>query len=210
MRKEVNSWIYDPKAECMSDDERAQVQSERLIKCVNRMWENVPYYRKRMEEKGVQPGDIKSVADLPKLPFTDKFDFRDNYPFGTLAVPREQVERFHASSGTTGRMKVVGYTHNDIELWNEMLCRSFAMAGMKKGDLAHISYGYGLFTGGLGPHYACKPFGATAIPVSTGQTDRQIMILTEWKPDVIFCTPTYMLNLLDKMDEKGIDKSQLN
>ncbi|MBR6851233.1 MAG: phenylacetate--CoA ligase, partial [Lachnospiraceae bacterium] len=155
MRKEVNTWIYDPKAECMSDDERAKVQSERLINCVNRMYEHVPYYRKRMQEKGIEPGDIKSVADLPKLPFCDKFDFRDNYPFGTLAVPRDQLVRVHASSGTTGRMKVVGYTANDVELWNSVLCRSMARSGVQKGDMVHIAYGYGLFTGGLGPHFAC-------------------------------------------------------
>ena len=209
-KKEFKTFIWDEKNECMSDDEREALVSERIRSCVKRLYEKVPYYKKKLDDAGIEPGDIKGTEDLWKLPFTDKFDFRDNYPFGTLAVPREDIVRFHASSGTTGRMKVVGYTQNDIDLWSDMLCRAFAMAGMQKGDLAHISYGYGLFTGGLGPHYACKPFGATAIPVSTGQTDRQIMILTEWKPDVIFCTPTYMLNLLDKMEEKGIDKSQLN
>ena len=210
MAKEFETFIWDEKNECMSEDEREALVSERIRKCVKRLYEKVPYYKKKLDDAGVKPEDINGTEDLWKLPFTDKFDFRDNYPFGTLAVPREEVERFHASSGTTGRMKVVGYTHNDIQLWSDMLYRAFAMAGMKKGDLAHISYGYGLFTGGLGPHYACEAFGATAIPVSTGQTDRQIMILTDWKPDVIFCTPTYMLNLLDKMDEKGVDKSQLN
>ncbi len=210
MRRESKSWIWDPQAECMSEDERAKVQSERLIKCVNRMYEHVPYYRKRMDEKGVTPGDIKSIEDLPKLPFTDKFDFRDNYPFGTLAVPREELVRVHASSGTTGRMKVVGYTANDVKLWNSVLCRSMARAGVQKGDLVHIAYGYGLFTGGLGPHFACADIGATAIPVSGGNTARQIQILREWKPEVLMCTPTYALHIADQLEAAGVDKSELN
>ena len=210
MRRESRSWIWNPKAECMSDDERAKVQSERLVNCVNRMYEHVPYYRKRMEEKGVEPGDIKSIADLPKLPFSDKFDFRDNYPFGTLAVPRTELVRVHASSGTTGKMKVVGYTANDVELWNEVLCRAMARAGVQKGDLVHIAYGYGLFTGGLGPHFACAKLGAVAIPVSGGNTARQIQILREWKPETIMCTPTYALHIADQLQEAGIDKSELN
>lgn len=210
MRRESRSWIWNPQAECMSADERAKVQSERLINCVNRMYEHVPYYRKRMDEKGILPGDIKGIEDLHKLPFSDKFDFRDNYPFGTLAVPRTDLVRVHASSGTTGKMKVVGYTANDVELWNEVLCRAMARAGVQKGDLVHIAYGYGLFTGGLGPHFACAKLGAVAIPVSGGNTARQIQILTEWQPEVLMCTPTYALHIADQLQEAGIDKSQLN
>ncbi|HPE38416.1 MAG TPA: phenylacetate--CoA ligase [Bacillota bacterium] len=209
MRREVNSYIWNPEEECMSDEKRAQVQSERLVNCVNRMYEHVPYYRKRMDEQGIKPGDIRGVEDLHKLPFTDKFDFRDNYPFGTLAVPRDELVRVHASSGTTGRMKVVGYTRNDVKLWQEVLCRSMARSGVQKGDLVHIAYGYGLFTGGLGPHYACDPMGAIALPVSGGNTARQIQILREWKPQVIMCTPTYMLHLADQMEAMGVGPDEL-
>jgi len=209
-RKTIETYIWDEKAECMSPDELRSLQSARLKACVKRMYENVPYYRKKMEDAGIMPDDIRDVDDLPKLPFTDKYDFRDNYPFGTLAVPREEIARFHASSGTTGRMKVVGYTRNDVSLWTDCLCRSMARCGVQKGDLVHIAYGYGLFTGGLGPHYACDQLGATAIPVSGGNTPRQIQILREWKPNVILCTPSYMLHLADKMDEMGVGRDELN
>ena len=210
MAKKLETFIWDEKHECMSEDERRALVSERIVKCLDRMYKNVPYYKKKLDDAGIDPSDIKGVDDLYKLPFIDKFDFANNYPFGTLAVPKSEIVRFHASSGTTGRMKVVGYTKNDVALWSDMLCRAFAAAGFRKGDSVHISYGYGLFTGGLGPHYACEPFGATALPVSTGQTDRQIQILTEWKPEAICCTPSYMLNILDRMDEKGISKDELN
>ncbi|MDD3959532.1 MAG: phenylacetate--CoA ligase [Clostridiaceae bacterium] len=209
-RKEIQTYIWDAKAECMSQDELRKVQSTRLVACVKRMYERVPYYRKKMDEAGIVPEDIKGIDDLPKLPFTDKYDFRDNYPFGTLAVPREDIVRFHASSGTTGRMKVVGYTRADIALWTDCLCRSMARSGVGKGDLVHIAYGYGLFTGGLGPHYACDTLGATAIPVSGGNTPRQIQILREWQPNVILCTPSYMLHLADKMAEMGVGPEELN
>ncbi len=208
-RREIETYIWDKKAECMSPEELRSVQGARLVKCAKRMYEHVPYYRKKMDEAGIVPEDIRDIDDLPKLPFTDKYDFRDNYPFGTLAVPREDIVRFHASSGTTGRMKVVGYTRNDIALWTDCLCRSMARCGVLKGDLVHIAYGYGLFTGGLGPHYACDVLGATAIPVSGGNTPRQIQILREWKPNVILCTPSYMLHLADKMDEMGVSKDEL-
>lgn len=209
-RREIKTYIWNPEAECMAPEARRNLQSERLVSCVAYMYENVPYYRAKMKAKGITPGDIKGMDDLYKLPFTDKYDFRDNYPFGTLAVPREEIKRFHASSGTTGRMKVVGYTKNDIDLWTECLCRSMARAGVLPGDLVHIAYGYGLFTGGLGPHYACDPLGATAIPVSGGNTARQIQILREWQPSVIMCTPSYMLHLAGEMEAMGMDKSELN
>ncbi len=207
MSKEIETFIWDEKNECMGDDERETLVGKRLVDCVNRMYNNVPYYKEKLDKAGIKPGDIKGLEDITKLPFTDKYDFRDNYPFGTLAVPRDQIVRFHASSGTTGRMKVVGYTADDVKLWSDMLCRSYAMSGFRKGDLVHISYGYGLFTGGLGPHYACEPFGATAIPVSVGNTARQIQILTEWQPQAICCTPTYMLHIIDQIEAQGIDKS---
>ncbi len=204
---ELRSFIWDEKNECMEEAERRELVGKRLVAAVRRTYDNVPYYRKKLELAGITPDDIKSLDDIDKLPFCDKFDFRDNYPFGTLAVPREELVRFHASSGTTGKMKVVGYTANDVELWSDALCRCFAMSGMEKGDLVHIAYGYGLFTGGLGPHYACQKFGSVAIPVSGGNTARQIQILTEWQPQVIMCTPTYMLHIIDVIEKNGIDKS---
>lgn len=209
MAKEFETFIWDKTNECMSEDERNVLVSTRLVDCVNRLYNNVPYYKAKLDAAGVKPGDIHGIEDLPKLPFTDKYDFRDNYPFGTLAVPKDQIVRYHASSGTTGRMKVVGYTANDVKLWSDLLCRCFAMSGMKKGDLVNIAYGYGLFTGGLGPHYACETFGSTAIPISVGNTARQIQILTEWQPQIICCTPTYMLHIIDTIEAQGIDKSLL-
>lgn len=204
---EFKPFIWDEKNECMGEDERRELVGKQLVSAVRRTYDNVPYYRRKLEMAGLSPDDIKGLDDIEKLPFCDKLDFRDNYPFGTLAVPMDQLVRFHASSGTTGKMKVVGYTANDVELWSEALCRSFAMAGMQKGDLVHIAYGYGLFTGGLGPHYACQKFGSVAIPVSGGNTARQIQIITEWQPQVICCTPTYMLHIIDVIEKNGVDKS---
>lgn len=208
-RKEVKTYIWDPKAECMDPEELKRVQGERLVKCVNYMYGRVPYYTEKMKAAGVEPGDIHGMDDLDKLPFTDKFDFRDNYPFGMFAVPREEIARIHSSSGTTGKMKVIGYTRNDVKLWTDNLCRCMASSGVSRGDLVHIAYGYGLFTGGLGPHYACDPLGATAIPVSGGNTPRQIQILREWKPSVIMCTPSYMLHIADEMDAMGVGPDEI-
>ncbi len=209
-RKEVKTYIWDPKAECMDPEELKRVQSERLVKCVNYMYGRVPYYTEKMKAAGIEPCDIHGMDDLDKLPFTDKFDFRDNYPFGMLAVPREEIARIHASSGTTGKMKVIGYTRHDVKLWTDNLCRCMASSGVSRGDLVHIAYGYGLFTGGLGPHYACDPLGATAIPVSGGNTPRQIQILREWQPSVIMCTPSYMLHIADEMDAMGVGPDELH
>lgn len=206
---EIETFIWDVKNECMDEEERRELVGKRLKAAVRRTYDNAPYYRKKLDDAGVSPDDINGLDDITKLPFCDKLDFRDNYPFGTLAIPREECVRFHASSGTTGKMKVVGYSANDVDLWSEVLCRCFASSGMKKGDLVHIAYGYGLFTGGLGPHYACQKFGATAIPVSGGNTARQIQILTEWKPDAICCTPTYMLHLIDTIEKNGVDKNEI-
>ncbi len=203
------SYIWDEKKETMSEDDRRELVGKRLKKQVKYMYDNVPYYRRKLDAIGLGPGDVKGIDDITKLPFLDKTAFTENYPFGTFAVPREKMERIHASSGTTGKKKVVGFTHNDVKLWQEMLCRCFAMAGFKKGDAVHISYGYGLFTGGLGPHYACEMYGATAIPVSTGNTAGQIQILQEWQPNAICCTPTYMLHIIDTMEKMGIDPSTL-
>ena len=209
-RKEIATYIWNPEAECMDPEELRALQGERLVKCVNYMYGRVPYYTEKMKAAGVEPGDIRGMDDLHKLPFTDKYDFRDNYPFGMLAVPREEIARVHASSGTTGRMKVIGYTRNDVALWTENLCRCMAGAGVSKGDMVHIAYGYGLFTGGLGPHYACDPLGATAIPVSGGNTPRQIQILREWQPSVIMCTPSYMLHIADEMESMGVGPDEIH
>ena len=207
---ELETFIWDEEHECMGEDERRELVGKRLVNCVKRTYENAPYYKKKLDRAGISPDDIKGIDDITKLPFTDKLDFRDNYPFGTLAVPRDQLVRFHASSGTTGKMKVVGYTANDVKLWNSVLCRAMARSGVQKGDLVHIAYGYGLFTGGLGPHFACAELGATAIPVSGGNTARQITILREWKPEVLMCTPTYALHIADQLEQAGVDKSELN
>lgn len=207
---EYKPFIWDEKNECMDEEERRELVGKRLKEVVRRTYDNAPFYKKKLDEAGINPDEINSLEDITKLPFNDKLDFRDNYPFGTLAVPREKLVRVHASSGTTGKMKVIGYTANDVDLWSEVLCRGFAMSGMSKGDLVHIAYGYGLFTGGLGPHYACQKFGSVAIPVSGGNTARQIQILTEWKPDVICCTPTYMLHIIDSIEKAGIDKNEIN
>ncbi|MBP8989084.1 MAG: phenylacetate--CoA ligase, partial [Clostridia bacterium] len=170
----------------------------------------VPYYTKRMKEAGVEPGDIRSLDDLIKLPFTDKEDMRENYPYGTFAVPLEQIVRIHASSGTTGKQKVVGYTKNDIELWSECCCRALAAAGLTSRDILHVAYGYGLFTGGLGLHYGSEKMGMTTIPVSTGNTKRQIQILTDFKPTALTCTPSFALHLADELATYGVDSSMLS
>ena len=195
----MEGYIWNEKIECMSPDEMRTLQSTRLVDCVNRMAASVPYYAAKMKAAGVEPGDIKGMDDLHKLPFTDKYDFANNYPFGTFAVPLDQIVRLHASSGTTGKQKVVGYTHDDIDLWTECMCRSFAMGGVRKNDIVHVAYGYGLFTGGLGPHYAIERIGATAIPVSGGNTRRQIQILKDFGPTILCCTPSYALHLADEL-----------
>ncbi len=175
------------------------LQGQRLVDCVARMYAAVPYYAAKMRAAGIEPGDIRGMDDLPHLPFTDKYDFADNYPYGTFAAPLEEIVRLHASSGTTGKQKVVGYTLDDIDLWTECMCRSFAMGGVQKHDIVHVAYGYGLFTGGLGPHYAIERIGATAIPVSGGNTRRQVQILKDFGPTILCCTPSYALHLADEL-----------
>jgi phenylacetate-CoA ligase len=162
-----------------------------------------------MKAAGVTPDDIRSLDDLAKLPFTDKDDMRDNYPYGTFAVPLDQIVRIHASSGTTGKQKVVGYTQKDIELWSECCCRALAATGMTASDILHVAYGYGLFTGGLGLHYGAERMGVTTIPVSSGNTKRQIQILVDFQPTALACTPSYALHLADELATYGVDKSML-
>lgn len=195
--------------ECMSREEMKKVQTERLIKTVNRVYENVPHYREKMQKKGILPGDIKSVDDLKHLPFTYKQDLRDTYPFGLFAAPMSEIVRVHASSGTTGKKTVVGYTKNDIEVWAEVMARTFAGAGMTKESFLQVSYGYGLFTGGLGAHYGGEYLGATVIPTSSGNTKLQLSLMEDFGTTHIACTPSYALYLAEEMEELGVNRSNL-
>lgn len=186
------------------------IQLRRLQKLVARVYSKVAPYRAKMDAAGVKPSDIKSLADLAKLPFTVKNDLRDNYPFGLFTVPMEDVVRVHASSGTTGKPTVVGYTQADIELWAGIMARALCCAGATKGDMVHNAYGYGLFTGGLGAHYGIERLGATVIPVSGGNTKRQITIMKDFGSTVLLSTPSYALNLADAMDALGVDPASLS
>ena len=188
-----------------SVDELRALQLERLRWSVRHAFDNVPHYRKKFEAKGVHPDDLRTLADLAKFPFTAKQDLRENYPFGLFAVPREQVVRIHASSGTTGKPTVVGYTRRDIDNWADLMARSIRASGGRAGDIVHVAYGYGLFTGGLGAHYGAERLGCTVIPMSGGQTEKQIQLIQDFRPDIIMVTPTYMLTLIDEMERLGID-----
>ena len=196
--------------ECASRDEMNEVQSKRLIQTVQRIYHNIPSYRIKMQEKGLFPGDINSVQDLDKLPFTNKSDLRENYPFGMFPVPMSEIVRIHASSGTTGKPTVVGYTRNDLFMWAEVVTRSLCMAGVHKNDIVQVAYGYGLFTGGLGLHYGTENLGATVIPISGGNTKKQIQLMQDFGSSVIACTPSYALFLAEVMKEMGVDPNSLN
>jgi len=201
--------IWNEKIECASRDSMREIQSERLIRTVKRVYHNVPYYRKKMQELGLVPGDIHSIDDLVKLPFTTKTDLRDNYPFGTFAVPMSEIVRIHASSGTTGRPTVVGYTRNDIAMWSDNVTRALCMAGVSKDDMVQVAYGYGLFTGGLGLHYGTENLGATAIPISGGNTQKQIQLLEDFGSTVLCCTPSYALHVAEVLKEMNIAPESL-
>jgi len=188
-----------------SRDELQALQLERLKWSLMHAYENVPHYRKAFDEKGVHPSELKSLADLARFPFTDKKTLRDNYPFGLFAVPREKVVRVHASSGTTGKPTVVGYTQRDIDMWADVVARSIRAAGGRAGDMVHISYGYGLFTGGLGAHYGAERLGCTVIPMSGGQTEKQVQLIQDFKPSIIMVTPSYMLNIVEEFQRQGLD-----
>ena len=188
-----------------SRDEISALQLARLKATLKHAYENVPHYRAAFDAKGVHPEDLRELKDLAKFPFTSKQDLRDNYPFGMFAVPREQVVRIHASSGTTGKPTVVGYTRNDIDTWAGVVARSIRAAGGRPGDICHISYGYGLFTGGLGAHYGAEKLGCSVIPMSGGQTEKQVQLINEFKPDIIMVTPSYMLNIIEEMMRQGMD-----
>ncbi|HEV7206895.1 MAG TPA: phenylacetate--CoA ligase PaaK [Jatrophihabitans sp.] len=191
--------------ELISLDELRATQLERLQWSVRHAYDNVAHYRRAFDQAEVHPDDIRELADLARLPFTTKADLRDNYPFGMFAVPREQITRIHASSGTTGRPTVVGYTAADIVTWSNVMARSIRASGGRPGDRVHVAYGYGLFTGGLGAHYGAEALGCTVIPVSGGMTERQVTLIRDFEPDVIMVTPSYMLAIVDEMNRQGID-----
>ena len=180
-----------------------ELQSERLRELVQRVYNNVPFYQKKMDNAGLKPTDIKSIDDISKLPFTSKQDLRDNYPFGLFAVPMKDIVRVHASSGTTGKPTTVGYTRNDIEIWKEVVARCFTMCGIGKDDIMQVAYGYGLFTGGLGAHYGAEEVGASVIPISGGNTRRQLQLMSDYGVTALACTPSYALHLADAMAEHG-------
>ena len=196
--------IWNEAKECMSRDEMEHLQSTRLVKQVNYVYHNVEYYRKKMQAVGLEPGDIKGIEDITKLPFTTKDDLRNTYPCGLFAVPRSEVVRIHASSGTTGKATVVGYTRRDIDIWSECVSRVLAMADIGKNDTVQVSYGYGLFTGGLGAHYGVENVGATVVPLSTGNTKKQLTMMKDLGVTAIMCTPSYLMYLTESIEEQGI------
>jgi len=191
--------------ETASRDELQALQLQRLRWSLLHAYDHVPHYKASFDAKGVHPSDLKTLADLAKFPFTTKHDLRANYPFGLFAVPREQLARIHASSGTTGKPTVVGYTLKDIDHWANLVARSIRASGGRAGDLVHVAYGYGLFTGGLGAHYGAERLGCTVIPMSGGQTEKQVQLITDFKPDVIMVTPSYMQVLIEEFRRQGLD-----
>lgn len=201
--------IWNRTNECMTRDEMSVLQSERLRELIERVYFNVPYYREKMQAAGLGPDDIRSREDLHKLPFTTKDDLRDNYPFGLFALPTSEIIRLHASSGTTGKPTVVGYTRKDLATWSEVVARTLSCAGVSRDDFIQIAYGYGLFTGGLGLHYGGEKLGAVVIPVSGGNTARQLQIMQDFSTTVIACTPSYALYLAESIDELKIDRKKL-
>ena len=193
-----------------SRDEISALQVQRLKWSLQHAYDHVPHYRKAFDDKGVHPSDLKTLSDLAKFPFTTKSDLRANYPFGMFAVPRSQVVRVHASSGTTGKPTVVGYTRGDIERWADLGARSIRAAGGRAGDMVHVAYGYGLFTGGLGAHYAAERLGCTVIPMSGGQTEKQVQLIEDFKPDIIMVTPSYMQVIIDEFRRQGKDPRSMS
>ncbi|MCL6628080.1 MAG: AMP-binding protein, partial [Armatimonadetes bacterium] len=201
--------IWNKEAECMPREELEKIQGERLRWTVRRCYENVPLYRRKFDEAGIKPSDIRSIDDLKHLPFTTKEDLAESYPFGMFAVPMDDVVRVHSSSGTTGKPKVVGYTRNDIETWAELMARTIMCGGAGRHDIIQVTYGYGLFTGGLGVHYGAEKIGATVIPISGGNTKRQIMVMQDFGATMLACTPSYALHIADTAAEMGVDIREL-
>lgn len=200
----MNSFPLEPIEKAGIDELRA-LQLKRLKATLQHAYANSPAYRRKFEQAGVHPQDLQDLGDLRKFPFTTKQDLRDGYPFGMFAVPREQCVRLHASSGTTGKPTVVGYTKNDIDTWSHVMARSIRAAGARPGDLVHVSYGYGLFTGGLGAHYGAERLGLTVVPFGGGQTERQVQLINDFRPDIIMVTPSYMLAIADEFERQGLD-----
>lgn len=196
--------IWNEARECMSRDEMNTLQDARLKKVVNRVYHNVEPYRKKMQAVGLEPGDINGIADLNKLPYTTKDDLRDNYPFGLFATPMTDIVRVHASSGTTGKATVVGYTRHDIDVWSECVARALAMADLGRDDIIQVAYGYGLFTGGLGGHYGAEHLGATVVPMSTGNTKKLIDMMIDFKATGLMCTPSYLMHIAEVIEERGV------
>lgn len=201
--------LFDPAAETMPRAELAALQLARLKATLRRAWDNVPHMRRRFEERGVTPDHLKTLADIRHFPFTGKADLRDNYPFGLFAVPGEDVVRVHASSGTTGKPIVVGYTAGDVALWSDLMARSLVGAGATRHDIVHVAYGYGLFTGGLGAHYGAERLGAMVVPVSGGMTERQVTLMRDFGANVLCCTPSYALNIAEVAESSGIRRDAL-
>jgi phenylacetate-CoA ligase len=199
----MKSFPLEPIEKASTDELRA-LQLKRLQSTLRHAYANSPVYRKKFDAAGVHPEDCRSLADLAKFPFTTKTDLRDSYPFGMFAVPREQCARIHASSGTTGKPTVVGYTRNDIDTWSRVMARSIRAAGARPGELVHVSYGYGLFTGGLGAHYGAERLGLTVVPFGGGQTERQVQLINDFRPDIIMVTPSYMLAIADEFERQGL------
>ncbi|EEX12259.1 phenylacetate-CoA ligase [Citreicella sp. SE45] len=199
--------ILDP-IEIASRDEISALQQKRMAWSLRHAYENSPFYRKRFDEHGAHPDDFRTLSDLARFPFTMKQDLRDTYPFGMFAVPREQLVRIHGSSGTTGKPTVVGYTQKDIDTWADCMARSIRASGGRKGDICHVAYGYGLFTGGLGAHYGAERLGCTVVPISGGMTERQVTLMQDFRPQIIMVTPSYMLSILDEFRRQGIDPRQ--
>src|SRR3954469_20100215 len=188
--------------------ERAELEARQLAhlrQTLDRVYQHVPHYTRAFDKAGVGPDDLTSLADLARFPFTTKDDLRANYPFGMFAVPREQVARVHASSGTTGKPTVVGYTQTDLDTWADLMARSIRAAGGRPGDMVHVAYGYGLFTGGLGAHYGAERLGCTVVPVSGGMTPRQVQLISDFGPRIIMVTPSYMLTVIDEFEKQGLD-----
>lgn len=196
--------IWNQTKECMSRDEMTNLQSIRLVKLVDYVYHNVEFYRKKMQQVGLLPCDIKGIEDISKLPFTTKDDLRDNYPFGLFAVPQSEIVRVHASSGTTGKATVVGYTRQDIDIWAECVARCLAMANVSKNDIIQIAYGYGLFTGGLGAHYGAEKIGAMVVPMSTGNSKKLTTMMVDFGATAIACTPSYLLHLSEVLRDEGL------
>ena len=195
--------------ETASVDELQGLQLERMRKSLQHAYDNVPFYKQSFDDKGVHPSDLRELSDLAKFPFTTKKDLRDNYPFGMFATPMDDVVRIHASSGTTGKPTVVGYTRKDIDTWASVVARSIRAAGGSKKDIVHVAYGYGLFTGGLGAHYGAEYLGCTVIPMSGGNTEKQIQLIQDFNPDIIMVTPSYMLNIADELERRNVDINKL-